>query len=78
MVRKRLKQLVQTYKWFKIARSARLPDFKPLLKPECLIELILQFWIISRSQRVVSTISSPYIMPKRTYERIKKIAIPSL
>ena len=33
----------------------------------------MRFWVVFRSERAVSTIFPPYIMPNGTYERIKKI-----
>ena len=32
----------------------------------------MRFWVVFRSERAVSTIFPPYIMPNGTYERIKK------
>ena len=34
----------------------------------------MRFWVVFRSERAVSTIFPPYIMPHGTYERIKKIS----
>ena len=34
----------------------------------------LRFWVVFRSERAVSTIFSPYIIPNGTYERIKKFS----
>ena len=31
----------------------------------------MRFWVVFRSERAVSTIFPPYIMPNGTYERIK-------
>ena len=47
-----------------------------MLRPKT--EPFLRFLTIFRSEQPVLTIFPPYIIPKRTYERIKKIAIPSL
>ena len=33
----------------------------------------MRFWVVFRSERAVSTVFPPYIMPNGTYERIKKI-----
>ena len=33
----------------------------------------MHFWVVFRSKQPVSTIFPPYIMPNRTYERIKEI-----
>ena len=34
----------------------------------------MRFWVVFRSERAVSTIFPPYIMPNGTYERIKKFS----
>ena len=54
--------------WWENSRNGSFGPKNDIKRPN------LRFWVVFRSERAVSTIFPPYIMPNGTYERMKKFS----